>query len=178
MYTKEIEIPDDVKIEIDRGSVKVARGNTEITRELWHPAITITQHDNIIEVATKKNQRNIQALAKTFASHIQNMIEGVTNGFEYRMKVVYSHFPIQLKVEKDHLLIENFLGERSPRKAKIMEGVTVKISGTDLIITGANKEAVGQTAANIEQATRIKRRDQRVFQDGVYIVSKAKGEAA
>jgi len=178
MYTKEIPIPEDVKVVIARGGVTIARGGTEITREFWHPAVMITRRDDLVEVKTRNNQRSIRALARTIASHIQNMVDGVSNGFEYRMKVVYSHFPIQLKVKKDWLLIENFLGERSPRKGKIIEGVAVKVNGADLIITGANKEAVGQTAGNIEQATRIKRRDQRVFQDGIYIVSKAMGESA
>jgi large subunit ribosomal protein L6 len=117
----------------------------------------------------KKTQK---AMVGTFASHIRNMIKGVTEGFEYRMKVVYSHFPMQLKVEKDKLMIGNFLGEKKPRSANILGESKVKASGDEVVVTGINKEDVGQTAANIEQATRIKRFDPRVFQDGIYTVEK------
>ncbi|HDM36442.1 MAG TPA: 50S ribosomal protein L6 [Candidatus Syntrophoarchaeum butanivorans] len=175
MFTKEIPIPDGVDVVIEGRTVTVAKDGTRLTRELWHPAITIRRSDNHIEVSTGSPRKKVQALTGTFAAHIRNMIEGVTKGFEYRMKVVYAHFPIQLRVEGDHLVIENFLGERAPRRARIMEGASVRIDGSELIITGADKEAVGQTAGNIEQATRIKRRDPRVFQDGIYIISKSVG---
>jgi large subunit ribosomal protein L6 len=177
MFTKEIPIPEGIEVEVDGGKISVSKGGTKLTRDLWHPAITIARRDGLIEVATASPRRNIQALTGTFGSHIRNMVEGVHNGFEYRMKVVYAHFPVQLRVENDLLLIENFLGERAPRRAKIMEGVSVKIAGADVVVTGADIEAVGQTAGNIEQATRIKRRDPRVFQDGIYIVSKSMGES-
>jgi large subunit ribosomal protein L6 len=100
------------------------------------------------------------------------MIKGVTQGFEYRMKVVYSHFPMQLKVEGKKLLINNFLGEKKARYANILGETKVKTGADMVTITGINKEDVGQTAANIEQATKIKRFDPRVFQDGIYIVEK------
>ena len=102
------------------------------------------------------------------------MIKGVKNGFEYRMKIVYSHFPMKTTVRKDGLYIENFLGESSPRKAKIIGSTKVQVSGDEVILTGNNKEDTGQTAANIELATNIKGYDPRVFQDGIYIVSKGR----
>lgn len=109
----------------------------------------------------------------TIRAHINNMIKGVTEGFTYKLKIRYAHFPMKVSVKGNEVIIENFLGEKHPRRARIMEGVTVKISGEDVIVTGIDKEKVGQTAANIEQATRIKGRDPRVFQDGIYIVEKA-----
>jgi large subunit ribosomal protein L6 len=102
------------------------------------------------------------------------MIKGVVEGFECKLKIVYAHFPIQVKVEGDKVLIINFLGEKKPRKAQIVGKETkVKVTSDEIIITGIDKEAVGQTAANIEQATRIKGYDPRVFQDGIYITVKA-----
>jgi large subunit ribosomal protein L6 len=100
-------------------------------------------------------------------------MRGVAEGYEYRMKVVYSHFPMQLKVEGAAFVISNFLGEKNPRVAKIVGDTRVKAAGDEVVITGINKEDVGQTAANIEQVTKIKRFDPRVFQDGVYIVEKS-----
>jgi large subunit ribosomal protein L6 len=69
-------------------------------------------------------------------------------------------------------VIQNFLGERSPRKALILDGVTVKAKGDDVTVEGIDKEKVGQTVANIERATAVSRRDIRVFQDGIYLTSK------
>ena len=106
------------------------------------------------------------------ASHISNMIAGVTKGYEYKMKVVYSHFPIQLKAASDELVINNFLGERKSRSAKILAGTKVEIGKDEVLIKGINKESVGQTMANIEQATRVRGFDIRIFQDGIYLVEK------
>ncbi len=100
------------------------------------------------------------------------MIKGVTEGFVYKMKIVYSHFPIKASVKGNEFIIENFLGEKSARKAKLFGNVKVTIKGSDVIIEGINREEVGQTAANIEAATKVKDKDVRVFQDGIYIVSK------
>ena len=109
------------------------------------------------------------------AAHIKNMITGVTKGFTYKLKIVFTHFPVQVTVEGDKVVIRNFLGERAPRVAKIMPGVKVEVTKEDVIVKGIDIEAVGQTAANIEQATRIKEKDLRVFLDGIYIYEKQVG---
>ena len=93
-------------------------------------------------------------------------------GFEYRMKMVYSHFPIQLKLQGNRLEIANFLGEKKARYARIEPGVTAKIANDEVVLTGIDRELVGTSAANIEHATHIRNRDPRVFQDGIYIVQR------
>jgi large subunit ribosomal protein L6 len=108
----------------------------------------------------------------TLASHAKNMCTGVTEGFEYRMKVVYSHFPIQLKLQGNRLEIVNFLGEKKARYAQIQEGVKANIGNDEVVLTGIDKEKVGTSSANIEHATKIRYRDPRIFQDGIYIVNK------
>jgi len=108
----------------------------------------------------------------TIRSHITNMIKGVNEGFTYHMKIVYAHFPMTVKVAGNKVIIENFLGERYPRNAKIVGSSKVKVKGDQVTITGIDKEDVGQTMANLEQATKIKGRDPRVFQDGIYLTSK------
>ncbi len=81
--------------------------------------------------------------------------------------------PYSGKVDGKTFIIGNFLGEKKPRVAKILGDTKVKITGGEVTVSGINKEDVGQTAANIEQKTKIKRFDTRVFQDGIYIVQKA-----
>jgi large subunit ribosomal protein L6 len=88
------------------------------------------------------------------------------------MKVCYSHFPVQVSVVGSEVSIVNFLGEKKARKAKIIGNTKVEVKGDALSITGIDVEALGQTAANIEIATKIKEYDPRVFQDGIYITSK------
>jgi len=88
------------------------------------------------------------------------------------MKVVYAHFPINVSVEGKLVVIKNFAGEKTPRHAHIFGDVKVDVKGQDIVLKGLDREEVGQTAANIETATKIRRKDIRVFQDGVYITSK------
>ncbi len=166
----DIPIPDDTKVSIEDYVVKIAGQKGELQREFVYPGIKITKTDSEVVVDTKIVGRSQIAMLGTFASHIKNMIIGVTNGFEYKLKVVYAHFPIQVKVEEGTFSIGNFLGERKPRKAKILPNVDIQIVKDEIFVRGIDKELVAQTAANIEQATRVKRRDPRVFQDGIYVV--------
>jgi large subunit ribosomal protein L6 len=104
------------------------------------------------------------------------MARGVDEGFEYRLKAVFSHFPMSLKVDGNQFTINNLFGEKVPRVAALPWSpaeVEVRVENkTDVVVKGADREKVGQTAANIERACKIKKRDRRVFQDGIYIVSK------
>ena len=167
-----ISIPDSVKVEIDEGKITVKSDKGELSRYLYHPKISIKINNKIIEIICKNPRRKDKALTGTFVAHINNMIKGLTEGFEYKMKTVYSHFPIKTTVEGNEFVIHNFLGERSARRAKIIEGVKVEAKGDDVIVRGIDKYKVGQTVANIERSTAVKRRDIRVFQDGVYRISK------
>ena len=102
------------------------------------------------------------------------MVKGVTDGFTYTLKALYSHFPMTLAVQGNKFIVNNYFGERVPRSASILDGVQVKVQNkTEVIVTGIDKEAVGQTAANIERSTTVKKRDRRVFQDGIYLIEKA-----
>jgi len=169
---RQIEIPDGVSIAVDGNTVTVKGPKGEATRTLSYPELEIRKEDSYLVVNSKLDRKRQRAMVGTLAAHIGNMIIGVTRGYEYRMKVVYSHFPIQLKAASDELIINNFLGERKARSAKILPGTKVEIGKDELLITGINKEHVGQTMANIEQATRVRGFDIRVFQDGVYLVDK------
>jgi large subunit ribosomal protein L6 len=100
------------------------------------------------------------------------MVHGVTTGYKYSMKVVYSHFPVKTILKGKELIIENFLGESHPRKAKILGDTKVEIKGDTITLTGINIEDVSQSTANIELATKIRNYDPRVFQDGIYVIHK------
>ncbi|MFC6903790.1 50S ribosomal protein L6 [Halalkalicoccus tibetensis] len=192
MTRTEVTLPDEVDCEIDHLDVTISGPDGEVTRRLWYPDVTVSVGTTTEEVETDDGgteQREVDAVviesetenAKTnatigtFESHVHNMVLGVTDGWEYRMEVLYSHFPMQVSVEGDEVVIENFLGERAPRRAAIRGDTQVEVDGEEVILSGPNKEDVGQTAADIEQLTRVTGKDSRVFQDGVYITEKPKG---
>ena len=169
---EQITIPEGVTASVDNGTLTIKGEKGELARVFSHPKINLIVNSNVVEITSKNVRKKDKALIGTFVAHINNMAKGVTNGFEYKMKTVFSHFPIKTSVEGNEFVIQNFLGERAPRKAKILEGVTVEAKGENVTVTGIDKEKVGQTVANIERATKVKKRDIRVFQDGVYRISK------
>jgi large subunit ribosomal protein L6 len=169
---RQIEVPEGVSVAVDGNTVSVKGPKGELSRILSYPELEIRKEDSYLVVNSRLDRKRQRAMVGTLAAHIGNMIAGVTKGYEYRMKVVYSHFPIQLKIASDELVINNFLGERKARSAKILPGTKVDIGKDEVVVTGINKEHVGQTMANIEQATRVRGFDIRVFQDGIYLVDK------
>jgi len=168
----EIDIPEKVHVTFDGGVVKVKGPQGEISKKLSHPRVKLEMKGKHVIVSSELPRKKEKALVGTYGAHIRNMFVGATKGFEYKMKIVYAHFPIKTAIKGDTFVIENFLGEKSPRKTKILGDTKVTIKGDQVLLNGPNVEDVGQTAANIERATKIKGFDPRVFQDGIYIVEK------
>jgi large subunit ribosomal protein L6 len=178
MPRTEIQLPEEVSAETEGFDLTVEGPNGSVTRRLWYPDVSVTVEDGVVVIESDEDNAKTTATMGTFESHIQNMLHGVTEGWEYRMEVFYSHFPMQVRVEGEEIVIENFLGERAPRRTAVRGDTEVDIDGEELVLRGPDKEAVGQTAADIEQMTRVTDKDQRIFQDGVYITEKpSKGGA-
>jgi large subunit ribosomal protein L6 len=173
MIEEKVNIPDGVKVEITGPVLKAAGPNGKLSREFVHNRVKIFERNGKVIVSCEMPRIKDKAVVGTFAAHIKNMMDGVTDGFEYKMKILYSHFPIKAYTKGDKFIVENFLGERTPRKANILGETKIMIKGNDVVLTGADVEAVSQTAANIERSTKIKGFDSRVFQDGIYVVEKA-----
>ena len=169
----EIEVPEKVQVTLEPGGIiKVKGPQGETSRELAHPRIKIEKKGKHLVVSSELPRKREKALVGTYGAHIRNMLVGATKGFEYKMKIVYAHFPIKTSVKGNVFLVENFLGEKFARKTKILGSTKVSIKGDQVVLNGPNVEDVGQTAANIERATKIKGFDPRVFQDGIYITEK------
>lgn len=169
---RQVEIPEGVDASVTDSVVTVKGPKGQISKKIWYPGIEVRKEDSHLIVNSSIGNKRQSAMVGTLAAHIDNMIQGVTQGYEYKMKIVYSHFPIQIKASGQELVINNFLGERRARSAKLLPGTKVQVGKDELTITGVDKEAVGQTMANIEQATRVRGFDIRVFQDGIYLVDK------
>jgi large subunit ribosomal protein L6 len=170
-----IQVPEDVEVSLEGRRITLKGPRGSLTRDFSHEPVSIELEDKTIRVRAEWPRKREAALVGTLSSHIQNMITGVKKGFTYKLKIVFSHFPISAKIKERTVLIENFTGERNPRKAKIIGNVQVNIEGEDILVQGINLEDVSQTAANIEQATRVKRKDPRIFLDGVYVYEQAEG---
>lgn len=171
---EEVQVPGNVSVRVDGLKVIVRGPKGEITRDFSHAKGVIIRVDESsdpkrVVVEAYFADKRVKALVGTIASHIENMIVGVTKGYRYKLRIITSHFPITVKVQGDRVVIENFLGEKASRVARILPGVTVKVQKDDVIVEGIDIEAVGQTAANIELATKVRDKDRRVFIDGIYI---------
>ncbi|MEM1586262.1 MAG: 50S ribosomal protein L6 [Candidatus Bathyarchaeia archaeon] len=172
---RKIKIPEGAKVNVNGGVVEVIGPLGKLTRDFSRNPVSIEVLGDEVLVFTSSQRRREKSHVGTVAAHIKNMIKGVTKGFTYKLKIVYAHFPISAKVSGDTVLIENFMGERTPRVAKMVGNTKVIVKGDDIIVQGINLEEVSQTAANVEQATKIKKRDPRRFLDGIYIYEKLEG---
>lgn len=169
---KEIVLPDGVNAQLEGYKITVQGPKGSLTRDFPKGKYAIAVDGKAVVVSCDYPHRKDKALVGTIAGHIGNMVHGVTEGFEYRLQINYSHFPMNVSVSGDKVIIKNFLGEKYPIESKIEQGVKVEVKGQEITVTGADKEKVGQTAANMVLATKIGRKDPRVFGDGIFITSK------
>jgi large subunit ribosomal protein L6 len=172
-----VQVPDDVDVTVAGKVVTVKGAKGTLTRDFSHASVEMEGQGKEVKIWAKWPRKKESALVGTLESHIKNMIKGVTSGYTYKMKIVFSHFPISVKVQGRAVLIENFTGERRPRHVKILGDVKVKIDNEDVVIEGINLEQVSQTAANIEQSTKVRGKDPRVFLDGIYVYEQNEGMA-
>jgi large subunit ribosomal protein L6 len=166
-----IQVPDGVQVQVDGGTVTV-KGSKGTLQKRFPSGVRIERTGNAIAVSASGRKRGDKAAAGTVEAHIRNMVEGASNGYSVKMQCVYSHFPMSIEVRAKQITIKNFLGEKQPRVASVVGETKVEPKGQDVTVSGASKEDVGQTVANIITATHIRGRDSRVFQDGVYVVKK------
>jgi len=167
-----IQVPDGVTVEVDAKTVKVKGPRGTLQEDLSHLPVTITQSGREVQVSVSWPRKREIGMLGTAAAHIRNMIRGVTKGYRYNLRTVYAHFPVTVKVDEKALKVENFTGEKTPRSAQILDGVKVAVKGDDITVEGIDIKAVSQTAANIQNSTKIKKKDLRVFLDGIYIDTK------
>ncbi|MDD3406761.1 MAG: 50S ribosomal protein L6 [Methanomicrobium sp.] len=170
---RKVAVPKGVTAEINGTTLVVSGPKGKLERKMRYPGVSIKVENNAFIAETESERKKVIAMLGTYVSHADNMFRGVMEEYVYTMKVVYSHFPIQLKANKNMLEIANFLGEKQTRYAEIPEGVKMKLANDEVILSGIDKELVGMTSGRIEKATKVRGRDSRVFQDGIYIVHKA-----
>lgn len=171
---KTVPIPDKVSVQVEGRTVTVKGPLGSLQEDLSHLPVSINVNDNRVQFETTWPRKREIGMLGTAAAHVRNMLKGVTQGYRYELRTVYAHFPVTVKVDEKAkvLKIENFTGEKTPRYAKIVEGVKVDIKGEDISVEGIDLKSVSQTAANIQDSTKIKKKDLRVFLDGIYVSGK------
>jgi len=170
--TQLIEIPEGITCEYKDLILTCKKDSAEISREINIPQVELIISDGKVTLDCKKGNKNQNKIIMAFKAHIRNLFQGLNEKFTYKLEAVNVHFPLSIKVEGDQVVINNFFGEKVPRHAKIMPNVEVDIKGQNITVSSANIEAAGQTAANLEKATKVKGKDKRIYQDGIYIVEK------
>lgn len=170
-----IEMPSGVTAALQGRMLSVKGKLGEARKNFDKINVNISVDGNKVVVSPFSVKKRDNVIINTVTSIINNMVTGVTKGYTYRLKVVYAHFPITVRTKGSQVLVENFVGERSPRVSQIVGECKVSVEGDDIVVKGVSLEDVGQTAANVELATKIKRKDQRIFLDGVYIYHKEEG---
>ncbi|MEK6970078.1 MAG: 50S ribosomal protein L6 [archaeon] len=169
---EKITLPAGIHAEYTHGNIILTKGGKNVQKHLASPSVNVHAEGTEITFTAVNERRNTIAILRSFAAHTHNLIGGLEKGYTYKLAVVHSHFPMNLKIKGDILEISNYLGEKNPRLSKIVGETKVEIKGKDITVTGNNVEHVSQTAANMEKATRDPKKDQRVFQDGIYITQK------
>lgn len=131
-------------------TVKGPRG--ELKRTFRHlPLVLHTTKDaKRIKVATWQGKKSDIACLRTVCSHINNMFTGVTKQFEYKMRFVYAHFPINLNIIEGGRVVEirNFLGEKRVRIVKLLPGVVCEKSTSvkdEIALRGTDLELVSRS---------------------------------
>ena len=171
-FETRIAIPSGINCKISENSINCSKGGTQINRLLGLPNIKVEVSGNeMILSSNKANKKEISKILSQVA-HIKNIFLGLNERFVYELEICNVHFTITVKIEGSKFVINNFLGEKIPRVAKILSDVEIKVEGSKIKIMSANIESAGQTAANLEKASRVRNKDRRIFQDGIFITKK------
>jgi len=144
---KPIEIPQGVKVEISEKEIKISGPKGELVRSI-HPAVKVEVKDNKISVLPKNNlSKKEKGLWGLYRALIANMVEGVDKGFEKRLEIEGVGF--KASVEGNSLVLN--LGFTHPVKIAKTPGINFAVEKNIIIVSGVDKERVGQMAALIRK---------------------------
>lgn len=139
-----IEIPEGVDVKIDNNLLNVKGPKGELNQHI-HPDIILEIKDKEVLVNLKKSKKKNSAIWGTFRSLIANMIKGTNEGFEKRL--IFEGVGYRAAVEGKKLVLN--LGYSHPIEVEAPEGIEFKVEKNNIIVLGADKQLIGQVAANI-----------------------------
>jgi len=171
--TETIEFPEGITGTLDGKQATIKGPKGEVSKLFNAPIVSVALEGNKITFSALKGTKRHKRMINTYRAHINNMITGVQTPYLYKLKVCSGHFPMNVALNGDQVVVKNFLGEKKPRTLTIKKGAIVKINGEDITVESCDKELAGNVASDIELLTVKRNRDLRVFQDGIYITEKA-----
>ena len=169
---REVEIPEGVEVVVSGNKITVKGNGKELVRSVDNGKVLMAVKDKKFVLKAKGATRRESKMIGTIWAHLKNMIKGIAEDFVYILEVCNVHFPMNVKAEGEKVVIKSFLGETTVREARVMPNTKVDIKGSQITVSSYDIEAAGQTAANLEKATRLTGRDRRIFQDGIFITEK------
>mmetsp|Transcript_29775 Transcript_29775/g.70761 ORF Transcript_29775/g.70761 Transcript_29775/m.70761 type:complete len:196 (-) Transcript_29775:127-714(-) len=182
---KTVTIPEGVTVDIKARYVTVKGKRGTLERSFKHLFVDIKKvkgkDGEMVKVEKWFGTKKELAAVRTVISHISNMIVGVSSGYEYKMKFVYAHFPINVDCKKsegskikDIIEIRNYLGEKVTRKVNMMDGCEVDRTKEkdEIVVIGNSRENVGTSVSKIQQICQVKHKDIRKYLDGIYCTTK------
>ena len=172
--TEKVEIPEGIEVSINRDTVVMKLNDREHKKRFDIANITLVSENKEIIIESKKATRRENKMIKTIKAHIVNMVKGLQEDFEYKLEAVFVHFPMTIEMNKDDktITVKNFFGGKKPIHCNILDGTEVEINKSKISVKSYDIELAGQMAANLEKMTKLKGKDRRKFQDGIYIVEK------
>lgn len=172
-----VEIPEGVTVEVKHRTVTVKGPKGEpLVRSFRHQYVDFQLvNPRLLKVELWFGSTKQAAVIRTICSTIKNLIIGVTQGYRYKMRLVYAHFPINITLDEKTgkwIEIRNFLGEKKLRRIEALPGV--KITKSDDVkdqieLEGNDINNVSLTAALIQQICHVRHKDIRKFLDGIYV---------
>lgn len=140
-----IEIPAGVEVTLNGQEITVKGSKGTLNRTV-NAAVEISQNDNVLTFAPRENVANANAQAGTARSLVNNMVIGVTEGFERKLQLVGVGYRAQIKGNA----IALSLGFSHPVEHALPEGVSAECpTQTEIVLKSADKQQIGQVAANI-----------------------------
>ncbi|KAG2491764.1 hypothetical protein HYH03_009925 [Edaphochlamys debaryana] len=182
LASRTLPVPKGISIEVKGRAVRVKGPRGTLTRDFKHLAVDMfltedKDGNKVLQVDCHFGKKKRLASIRTVCSHVKNMFTGVTKGFEYKMRLVYAHFPININIENQGKKVEirNFLGEKRVRVVNMLDGVKIARSDgvkDELVLSGSDLENVSRSAALVSQSCRVRVLDIRKFLDGIYVSEK------
>jgi large subunit ribosomal protein L6 len=167
-----IKVPENVNLEYKNNTFNVSGPKGKITKKNPVKIVDVLVNGKDITLKSKEDGRKVAAQIYTLSKHIGNMMSGVCKPYIYKMSIIYSHFPMSVAVKDGYFVISNFAGQKKQIKVKIQGDAKIDVKGKEITITSADKDVAGQIAANIENKAKVRSKDRRIFQDGIYMVEK------
>lgn len=169
---EKIELPQGISAEFKDGILTVKGPKGQVSRTVKDQKVNIEAVGQPLRISCQKATKRELARVNSLVAHVKNIIAGVQQPYQYKLKICSGHFPMNVSVTGKMFAVKNFLGEKVPREILLKQGVTVKVAGQDIVVEAPDIELAGATASDIEQLTKVGGRDRRVFQDGIFITEK------